>query len=61
MPRLSTRQRNRIIAEYIDGDGRVSQEQLAQKYHVNRRTISKILSNVVREKCANAKKESVTG
>lgn len=39
MPRLTTRQKNRIIAEYVDGDGRVTQAQLAQKYNCTQKTI----------------------
>lgn len=56
MPRLTVRQKNRIIAEYVDGDGRVTQAQLAQKYNCTQKTISKILSDTeVREKVLNAK------
>lgn len=59
MAKLTTRQKNKIIADYIDGDGKVSQEQLAQKYGVNRRTISRILSNEeVRNRVSNVKKDS---
>lgn len=60
MAKLTKRQKTRIIAEYIDGDGRVSQETLAKRYGVSRKTISKILSDKsVREKLSNAKNESV--
>lgn len=59
MPRLTVRQKNRIIAEYVDGDGRVTQAQLAKKYNCTQKTISKILSDTeVREKVLNAKKQS---
>lgn len=59
MPRLTVRQKNRIIAEYVDGDGRVTQAQLAQKYNCTQKTISKILSDTeVREKVLNAKNNS---
>ena len=45
MAKLTDRQRKRIVAEYIEGDGRVSQRMLAQRYHVSQKTVSKILSD----------------
>lgn len=32
MAKLTDRQRKRIIAEYVDGDGKVSQRSLAKEY-----------------------------
>lgn len=59
MPRLTVRQKNKIIAEYVDGDGRVTQAQLAQKYNCTQKTISKILSDTeVKAKVLNAKKDA---
>lgn len=59
MPRLTTRQRNKIIAEYVDGDGKVTQRKLAEKYKVSQVTISKILSNEeVKKRFSEAKKDS---
>lgn len=60
MPKLSTRQKNKIIVEYVEGNGKISQSQLAKKYGVTRKTISKILSNEeVRNQVTEAKKDSV--
>nr|DAU28829.1 MAG TPA: Homeobox protein [Caudoviricetes sp.] len=60
MPKLSTRQKNKIIVEYVEGNGKISQSQLAEKYGVTRKTISKILSNEeVRNQVTEAKKDSV--
>lgn len=36
MAKLTDRQRKQIIAEYVEGDGKVSQQKLADKYHVSR-------------------------
>lgn len=59
MPRLTTRQKNRIIAEYVDGDGRITQAQLAKKYNCSQKTISTILSNTeVKQKVLDSKKEA---
>lgn len=44
MAKLTDRQRKRIIAEYVNGDGKISQQQLAEKYGVSRQAISKILN-----------------
>ena len=43
MAKLTDRQRKQIIAEYVEGDGKVSQQKLADKYHVSRQAISTIL------------------
>ena len=45
MAKLTDRQRKRIVAEYIEGDGRVSQRMLAERYHISQKTVSKILSD----------------
>lgn len=45
MAKLSDRQRKQIIAEYVEGDGKVSQRSPAKKYNVCLSTISKILSD----------------
>lgn len=60
MPRLTTRQKHKIITEYVEGDGRVSQRELAEKYNVSQKTVSKILSNDnVREMVSKAKNDSI--
>lgn len=43
--KLTDRQRKQIIAEYVAGDGKVSQRELAQRYQVSQKTISKILAD----------------
>lgn len=59
MAKLSDRQRKQIIAEYVEGDGRVSQRSLAKKYNVCLTTISKILKNKeVKQKCEDKKNEN---
>ena len=59
MAKLTDRQRKRIIAEYVDGDGKVSQRSLAKKYNVSLSTISKILCNEkVKQKCTDKKEEN---
>lgn len=45
MAKLSDRQKKKIIAEYIAGDGQVSQRELAKRYQVSQKTISKILTD----------------
>ena len=56
--KLSDRQRKQIIAEYVAGDGRVSQRSLAKKYNVSLSTISKILRDEkVEQKCTHKKEE----
>lgn len=57
MAKLTDRQRKRIIAEYIDGDGKVSQKSLAQKYGVSESAIRKVLSDEKVRKSADIKKE----
>ena len=60
MAKLSDRQRKQIIAEYIEGDGKVSQRSLAKKYNVSLSTISKILSDEkVEQKCTRKKEENM--
>lgn len=56
MAKLSDRQRKQIIAEYVEGDGRVSQRSPAKKYNVSLSTISKIL----KDDKAEQTKEKVT-
>lgn len=59
MAKLSDRQRKQIIAEYVSGDGIISQRELAKKYGVCLTTISKILGNgKVVQKCINKKEEN---
>ena len=59
MAKLSDRQRKQIIAEYVEGDGKVSQRSLAKKYNVCLSTISKILSDEkVEQKCTHKKEEN---
>lgn len=59
MAKLTDRQRKQIIAEYVAGDGRVSQQKLADKYHVSRQAISTILSSEKTcEKLRNKKEEN---
>lgn len=57
MAKLSDRQRKQIIAEYVEGD--ISQRELAERYHVTQKTISKILSTEeVRQKVSLKKEEN---
>lgn len=59
MAKLTDRQRKQIIAEYVAGDGKVSQQKLADKYHVSRQAISTILSSEKTcEKLRNKKEEN---
>ena len=59
MAKLTDRQRKQITAEYVAGDGRVSQQKLADKYHVSRQAISTILSSEKTcEKLRNKKEEN---
>ena len=59
MAKLSDRQRKQIIAEYVEGDGKVSQRSLAKKYNVCLSTISKILGDEkVEQKCTHKKEEN---
>ena len=45
MSKLTDRQKKQIAAEYVAGDGNISQRTLAAKYHVSQKTVSKILSD----------------
>lgn len=45
MAKLTDRQKKQIIAEYVMGDGNISQQKLADKYQVSRQAISKILGS----------------
>lgn len=59
MAKLSDHQRKQIIAEYVEGDGKVSQRSPAKKYNVCLSTISKILSDEkVEQKCTYKKEET---
>nr|DAI55239.1 MAG TPA: ECF sigma factor [Caudoviricetes sp.]DAT92143.1 MAG TPA: ECF sigma factor [Caudoviricetes sp.] len=59
MAKLTDRQRKQIIAEYVEGDGKVSQQKLADKYHVSRQAISTILNTEKScEKLRNKKEEN---
>lgn len=59
MGKLTDKQRKQIIAEYVAGDGAVSQQQLAERYGVSRQAISKILTDEEScEKLRNKKKEN---
>ncbi len=53
--KLSDKQRKKIIAEYVAGDGKVSQEQLAKKYGVSRQAISLILKD--KKACESLRKK----
>ena len=55
MAKLSDKQRKKIIAEYVAGDGKVSQEQLAKKYGVSRQAISLILKD--KKACESLRKK----
>ena len=55
MAKLSDRQRKQIIAEYVAGDGKISQQKLAEKYNVSRQAISLILQN--NEACEKLRKK----
>lgn len=44
MSKLTDRQKKQIAAEYVAGDGNISQRTLAARYHVSQKTVSKILS-----------------
>lgn len=59
MAKLTDRQRKQIIAEYVAGDGKVSQRDLAEKYHVSQKTISTILGDEkTTQKVSDKKKEN---
>lgn len=57
--KLTDKQRKKIIAEYIEGDGKISQQKLAEKYGVSRQAISLILADEKTcENLRNKKKEN---
>lgn len=57
--KLTDKQRKKIIAEYVQGDGKVSIRLLAKKYGVSPTTISKILSDKESvQKLTDKKKEN---
>lgn len=59
MGKLSDKQRKKIIAEYVAGDGKVSMRSLAKKYSVSPSSISKILGDEKSiQKCTHKKKEN---
>lgn len=59
MGKLTDRQRKQIIAEYVAGDGKISQQQLAEKFGVTRQAISLILNDEKAcENLRNKKKEN---
>lgn len=60
MAKLTDRQRKRIVAEYVNGDGKISQQQLADKYGVSRQAISKILATTEGCERLQQKKEQNT-
>lgn len=45
MSKLTDRQKKQIAAEYVAGDGNISQRTLAARYNVSQKTVSKILSD----------------
>lgn len=57
MAKLTDRQRKQIIADYAGGG--ISQRELAERYQVTQKTISKILSTTeVRQKVSEKKEEN---
>ena len=59
MSKLTDRQRKQLVAEYVAGDGNISQRTLAIKYGVSQKTVSKILStSEVRNKVSQKKAEN---
>lgn len=60
MAKLTDRQRKKIIAEYVNADGKISQQQLAEKYGVSRQAISKILNTTEGCERLQQKKEENT-
>ena len=45
MSKLTDLQKKKIVAEYVAGDGNITQAVLAKKYNVSQKTISLILNN----------------
>lgn len=60
MAKLTDMQKRRIAAEYVAGDGNISQRTLAVKYHVSQKTVSKILSDANITKKVSEKKAENT-
>lgn len=59
MAKLSDKQRKKIIAEYVAGDGKVTQAELAKRYGVSRQAITKLLADEEScQKLRNKKKEN---
>lgn len=59
MSKLTDRQRKQLVAEYVAGDGNISQRTLAIKYGVSQKTVSKILSDEkVKQKVSDKKAEN---
>lgn len=59
MSKLSDKQRKKIIAEYVAGDGKVSIRALAKKYNVSPSTIAKLLGDEKSiQKCTDKKKDN---
>lgn len=60
MSKLTDKQRKQIVSEYVEGDGKVTQADLARKFSVSTVTISKILSTPeVKEKLTKAKNDNL--
>lgn len=60
MSKITDKQRKQIVAEYVEGDGKVTQADLARKFSVSTVTISKILSTPeVKEKLTKAKNDNL--
>ena len=59
MSKLTDGQRKQIVAEYVAGDGSITQRTLAARYHVSQKTVSKILSDEnVSQKVSDKKAEN---
>ena len=59
MSKLTDLQKKKIVAEYVAGDGIVSQRALAKKYNISLSSISKILKDKeVAQKCTYKKREN---
>lgn len=57
--KLTDKQRKQIIAEYVEGDGKVTHRALAAKYKVSPTTIAKILQDEKSvQKCTHKKEEN---
>lgn len=60
MSKLTDKQKKQIVAEYIEGDGSVSQRTLAERYQVSQKTVSKILSSADYSQKVSEKKDENT-